>query len=60
MWREISWERLSSLPQFPCQKSSTECWGRCLQVVALALGDKGRMEFDFTGKINLEFITGIP
>lgn len=59
-WRESSWGRLSSQPQFPHQKSAPERWGSCLLVVASALGDKGRKELDFTGKINLEFITGIP
>ena len=34
--------------------------GVCLQAVASAAGDEGRRELDFTGKINLEFITGIP
>lgn len=34
--------------------------GGCHRVVASAAGDEGRRELDFTGKINLEFITGIP
>lgn len=32
----------------------------CLRAVASAAGDEGRMELDFTGKINLEFIIGVP
>lgn len=34
--------------------------GGCLRAVASAAGDEGRRELDFTGKINLEFITSIP
>lgn len=34
--------------------------GETEALMASAAGEEGRRELDFTGKINLEFITGIP
>lgn len=56
-------EELSGKALLPASVSLPEALPspvHCLQAVASAVGDKGRRELDFTGKINLEFITGIP